>query len=698
MGGEGVVALKYQPIMDFDSSQIIACEALLRAQLDGEDLAPPDVIASALASGRIRDLGRLVMETACRAAATWQTHGDIALMVNLDATELTDQQLHVDVAASLGRSGFPAELLSIEITETALISESAVATGNLQQLRAFGVGVALDDFGTGFASLSHLRTMPITAVKLDQLFIAGVTEPGLDFEIVRGVVRLAHALGLQTIAEGVENEQQRVALEGLGCDAWQGYLRAPALSEEDFRRELDDQRHNDLTRRPTALVPEVEQTIDTFVLRRITSRRWAHLGGTGRGIGWAGIVEIDEAETPAITDALTAGFVRFTPPEVQWIFGAYHTAAAVLVRVDADTVVVFGAPHRERLPERGDTVWRERAEAAAAEAGSVSPAKRLADELELSEALQSLVSNPSGTLDEAMRHVVDGITGSLSCEFGVIYLRTGNRVVYNDASLAQPGSDALTDALDGLLGSMTGPLCTQDATTVPLPAAIAHRGGIRSWLAIPLSGEFDGIVICAHTDRQPRGFTMLCQRLGSRLADAADIVLATGLERERLHTHADAASQMARFDCMTGVCNRRGWEAAFDELAPDDTFSVIIVDANDLKLINDTDGHAAGDDVILLISQILSQLSRATDVVARLGGDEFGMLLPGATADAAALVERRLVETFDLERAIHPRLSVSHGVATRALDESANEVIARADRLMYESKRSLKQAAALRRP
>lgn len=698
LDGEGVLGLKFQPIMDFDSAQIVACEALLRAQLDGEHLAPPEVLASASACDRIRDLGRHVMEEACAAAATWRAHGTIGLMVNVDATELLDPRLHLDVAASLDRSGLSAELLSIEITETALISDSEVASRNLHELRALGVGVALDDFGTGFASLSHLRTVPITSVKLDRLFINGVHKPGLDFEIVRGVVRLAHALGLRTIAEGVETEQQRVALQGLGCDEWQGFLRAAALDAEDFRRELDDQRHDDLAHRAADAPTEPERPVDTFVLRRIASRRWAHLGGTGRGVGWAGIVEIDEETTPAIAEVLATGFVRFTPDDVEWVFGAYHTAEAVLVRVDADTVVVFGAPHRALLPSWNDQACRTRAEDAASEVSSVSPAKRLADELELSEALHSLVSSQLDTLDEAMRHVVDHLSTSLSCEFGLIYLRSAKRVVFYDTSFNRANQTELMAALDEMLDSTMAPRCAQDASKAPLPDAIVDNSSIRSWLAIPLSAELDGIIVCAHSDRQPRGFTSLCQRLGNRLADAAELVLGAGVERERLNARADAASLMARVDSMTGLLNRRGWEVALSELEPDHPFSAIIVDANDLKLINDNDGHAAGDEIIMLISSVLTQLSRSSDAVARLGGDEFGLLLPRTTSTSAALVERRLIETFDLERAIHPKLSIAHGAATQGPNEAAIDVIARADRLMYEAKRASREASRVHTP
>jgi diguanylate cyclase (GGDEF)-like protein len=689
----------FQPVIGFDTGAVIAAEALLRARLDGVDISPLCVIGAAVEHGRIREVARHVLDVACREAHRWQAEGErpIALMFNVDANELTDPLLVGDVADALDRHQLPTDLLWMELTETALIAESPVVSENLSALRALGVMLSLDDFGTGYASLSHLRTVPLTAVKLDRQFIAGVVTPGADHEIVRSVIRLAHALGLRTIAEGVETERQRDALESLGCDAWQGFLRAPALEPDVFFDQVLAGRRQP-TIAPTPRAPVSGDTApDSFVLRRIGVGRWAHLGGSGRGEGWAGIVDVDETDTPLLAETLTNGITRVTYGQHRWLFGAYHAATAVAVPVDADTVVIFGAPNVVQMPQLPDDHWTQQAERLAAQITAVSPAKRLADELELSEALHTLVSNAATTLDEAMRHVVESVAGALSCEFAVIYLRASGRHAFANSTIHDVDHEELLRSLDELSDATTHPRCLQDAAKDPFPIPLPTDFGVRSWMAIPTAPELDGLIVCAHTDRGPRGFTSLCQRLGARLADAAELVLHAAIERERLHTEVHEASTMASRDALTGVLNRRGWAAAIDLVDPREDVSVLIVDINDLKLVNDRDGHVAGDRLLVTTARCLSSIVRATDAVARIGGDEFGVLMRGADQHVIRRVEGELRNIVQIEAIDDPNLSLAHGAASRADGETAYDLIALADERMYRMKRTMKALTSTRR-
>ena len=695
LDGDGLVEVYFQPVVAFDTGRVVAAEALLRASVNGRGIAPLEVVADAVSGGRIRDLGRCVLDIACGQAIRWQRDDEagVGLMVNLDASELLDEHLCSEILDTIDQHGLDRSLLTIEITESALISDSLTASTNLAGLRQAGVDVALDDFGTGFASLAHLKSIPMTTIKLDRSFVAGAAVPGLDHEIARSIVHLAHNVGLRTVAEGIETQAQWNALHALGCDEWQGFLRAAALDAESFERELSDERNErSLLTTHTRRDSGGDELLDTFVLRRIAPQRWAHLGGSGRGAGWAGILDIDERETPALTEALDGEIVHVSHDSEQWMFAAYHTRNATFVQVDPDSVVVFGAPPNTPFPSRANREWRSLATAEASTVTSVSAAKRLADELELSEALQEMVSKTATTLDEAMRHVVECIAKSLSCEFGAIYLPSHDLVAFADSSVAPPRTEELFAALDMLAASTNDARCYQDAVAEPFPVPVPDALGVCSWMAIPVASSLGGVVICAHTERQPRGFTTLCQRLGARLADAAELILHTAIDRDRLNAQADLATTMAHRDALTGVMNRRGWNDAVERLDPDAIFSVVIVDANDLKLINDRDGHAAGDQLLTLISRCLEGLGRSTDTVARLGGDEFGVLFPGADANTARRMRSRLLEVFDLERLVHPELSVAHGFATRRPNESNLDVICRADATMYNAKRTDKTA------
>ncbi len=685
----------YQPMIGFDTRAVIGAEALLRTRLDGAAVSPLAVIDAASRMGRMREVGRQVLAEVCRTHAAWRAagHGCITMMVNVDATELADPQLVDATARILREHDMPHELLILELTETAFIEDLPVVHANLAGLRALGVGLALDDFGAGFASLSHLRSLPLTMVKLDRQFVASVDGTGVDHEIVRNVIRLGHALGLRVVAEGVELESQRAALESLGCDAWQGFLRSPAIPADHFLAQLQPP----TTSRSSATMAssasaDSHDWLDSFVLRRIGSGRWAHLGGRGRGEGWAGIVEVDEDAAPAVGRALTDGTHHVRNDEQRWLVGPYHPRSAVVVPVDRDTVVIFGSMTDRDLPDLPNSEWSSRATVLAENTSSVSPAKRLADELEMSEALQDLISNAPDTLDEAMRHVVASTASALSCEYGVLYLPTEGKIAFDDHTVHDVDAEALTEALGKLARSVNAPICIQNADEVPLPIPVPPDFRIRSWIALPTAPAFGGLLVCAHTDRGPRGFTTMCQKLGRRLADAAELVLYAGSERERLQTEASSATVEARMDALTGLMNRRGWDDALRSCERGDgPISVIIADVNDLKLVNDSQGHEAGDQLLVSAARCLSTLVRADDVVARIGGDEFAILMRGAGEAVCDRFISQLHSLMDVERIARPEFSIAAGHATNRGDEPLAQTVATADALMYAAKASYKQ-------
>jgi EAL domain-containing protein (putative c-di-GMP-specific phosphodiesterase class I) len=144
--------------------------------------------------------------------------------------------LALKVAAALAASGLPASRLELEITETVLIRDDAAALATLHQLRAIGVRIALDDFGTGYSSLSYLQRFPFDKIKIDRCFVHEITEADGSSSIVQAVVNIAKARNMTTTAEGVETEQQKQLLHGLGCTEMQGFLFSPPRPAEEIRR------------------------------------------------------------------------------------------------------------------------------------------------------------------------------------------------------------------------------------------------------------------------------------------------------------------------------------------------------------------------------------------------------------------------------------------------------------------------------
>jgi len=226
----------YQPIVGLDDTVVHGVEALLRWRHPTRGLLLPGAFMSvAESTGMIREIGRDVLETACRDAAAWKdTEHPVRVSVNIAAAQVVDQELCTQVADVIARTGIDPGWLTLEITESAALTDQATAEQNLQCLRSLGVRLALDDFGTGYSSLSFLRRLPVTVLKIDQSFVAGLGERREDELIVAGVISMGNAMGHAVIAEGIETTRQRDALLGMGCHYGQGFLWSRAVPLSDL--------------------------------------------------------------------------------------------------------------------------------------------------------------------------------------------------------------------------------------------------------------------------------------------------------------------------------------------------------------------------------------------------------------------------------------------------------------------------------
>ena len=222
--------LHYQPIVDLRSGRVRGVEALLRWQVPGGLLMPDDFLPAVAHTPVMRELTNWVIRTACAQARRWPSW---TVSVNVAASDVARPELVDTVAGELRRHRLPPQALILELTEHAAVQGMETAGDVLQRLRALGVGVALDDFGTGYSSLLYLRDLPITEVKIDRTFVSGVERRDDDAAIVESVARLAHNVGLDVVAEGVENESQARFLRQVGCTCAQGYLFGAATAAID---------------------------------------------------------------------------------------------------------------------------------------------------------------------------------------------------------------------------------------------------------------------------------------------------------------------------------------------------------------------------------------------------------------------------------------------------------------------------------
>jgi diguanylate cyclase (GGDEF)-like protein len=226
----------YQPLVDLGTDRVMGVEALVRWEHPQRGLvSPASFIPLAEQSGLIVPLGDWVLETACRQARAWREQdptSNLVLSVNLSGRQFGHPDLLGAVLAILDRTGLPPSALELEITESVAMEESEATMRTLRALRDVGVRLVLDDFGTGYSSLAYLKRLPLDSIKLDRAFIADLGVHDANIPIVSAVVALAHGLGIDVVAEGIETVEQRVLLESLGCDRGQGFLYAPPLPAE----------------------------------------------------------------------------------------------------------------------------------------------------------------------------------------------------------------------------------------------------------------------------------------------------------------------------------------------------------------------------------------------------------------------------------------------------------------------------------
>jgi diguanylate cyclase (GGDEF)-like protein/PAS domain S-box-containing protein len=242
----GELRVHYQPIVDLDGERVVGVEALVRWQHPERGLVPPlDFIPLAEETGLIVPIGSYVLSEACTTIANWnKAHRDrppLAVSVNLSARQLASPGLPNVVAGVLVRSGLARELLCLEITESVLMEDADTSRDLLESLKRLGVTIAVDDFGTGYSSLLYLRRFPVDVLKIDRSFVAGLGTSSEDSAIVSGVIGLAHALGLRSVAEGVEQPGQAVELGMLGCDTAQGFYWSRPLEPAALNVWLDEQ-------------------------------------------------------------------------------------------------------------------------------------------------------------------------------------------------------------------------------------------------------------------------------------------------------------------------------------------------------------------------------------------------------------------------------------------------------------------------
>ena len=233
--------LYYQPIVNMKSGDIEGVEALVRWLHPKKGfISPLDFIPLAEETGQILEIGSWVMKTACKTKRKWENMGfaDVKMSINFSGKRIVNTDVDRELETIIQSEGISVKDIQIEVTETAVMKNMKTAVEVLLKMRNRGIKIALDDFGTGYSSLTYLKNLPIDVVKIDRGFIKNIEEKKQDEFIVKTVVELAHGLGKEIVAEGIETKRQLEFLREIGCDTAQGYLFSRPVPAEEIENML----------------------------------------------------------------------------------------------------------------------------------------------------------------------------------------------------------------------------------------------------------------------------------------------------------------------------------------------------------------------------------------------------------------------------------------------------------------------------
>jgi diguanylate cyclase len=733
----------YHPLVKAHGRSVCGVEALVRWQHRERGLLTPAAfLAEIETTPHIRGLTEWMLHAAIEQCCRWRTAGrHLSVSVNLSPTLIGDSEIVHTVASALERHGFPASLLTLEVTENALMADPLQCALVLSELKRLGVRLSIDDFGTGYTSFSMLKEFRFDEIKIDQSFVKHVRTAPDDAAIVRSILELGHRFGLEVVAEGVEDEATATLLGELGCDVLQGYYFTqpmPADKLDAVFSSLDDDRHvtinhvsgfwTSIGRPPSGAVPaalpsnederlaaldrmelldtEPETEFDDIVelAAAMLGVPTALLSLVDRDRQWfKASVGVDATETSRDTAFCAHAILDDDVMEVRdarddqrfagnpLVTGDPHIrfyAGAPLVTSEGQslgTLCVIDSTPRSLSPEQKDMLRR------LSRMAVTQMESRRSDLLlgRLTSALTQLaglrrssdMANAADTVVHAARELLHANGACLmlvEAPGSVRFRSVGVSAAADDADdIAQLVIDIRDDqAIGAVIASRESIFIGNAAQSDLLDPRLIERFGVASALYLPIIAEESvvGTIVSWWTEIQPQ--------LPEASLDAALLLAAeSGATLSRLQA-LEELRIAADTDPLTGLANRRGLLRRATTLPPGS--SIAMLDLDEFKVLNDHEGHQAGDQALRSFASHLRALLPPDGIGARWGGEEFVVALPGVPIEEGAELLHKLHSNFVTTSGIPT--TFSGGLVGLRDNETSDEAIRRADGAMYEAK------------
>ena len=705
----------YQPKFDVRPKMpaLISAEALVRWQHPELGLVSPGVFIPLFENnGLIRELDYYVWNEAARQIREWKDElgFSVPVSVNVSRIDLYDPELVSNFEEIIDNNGLASDDILLEITESAYTQDSKQIIETVNELRNLGFKIEMDDFGTGYSSLNMISALPIDALKLDMQFVRSAFKDQQDTRMLEVIIEIADHLGVPVIAEGVETEEQLIALKDLGTDIAQGYFFSKPVPAEDFRPFIESRKELE----PEDLEPEViveeepaeEEDAEQIVVEKPVKKAvklkainfvFASLAILialaliiSNALSHNASERIEEANSEYIQTAQAANDLQTASDHLTESVRAFAVTGDIKYMNEYFTEVYETRTRDDALETLDEVLDDENKEAY----NLLSIALDHSNELMLREyESMRLAQIAYGYADSEVPQEVSGwkLTAAEKAMDPEQMRARAASLVFDDeyASSKEEIRKNVSDCTDQLLRSAAAEversraamdrfLLIQNILLIMLIlAVIAELSYITLQVRMPLSRLVDAM--CRQQLSEPHG--------------AEELQFVARIYNEILDESAKAHKQLsyeATHDPLTGINNRSAYELYMDR-ADKEHIALMIIDVDEFKKINDTYGHDVGDRVLKKVADILKQSFRSVDCVCRLGGDECVVVMTRASSTMRQLVINKIAKANGILQ--HPmdglpKVSLSVGVAFSDRENPTGDIFKDADTALYQMKKA----------